>query len=760
MTAAPSTVPAPTDHNLPDPWGPAWERLPPIDLRQLQRLSDDTGIFQHAVHALPDPNHGYCIDDNARALIAALRHAQVRDHDERVTPTSRYLAFLAYAYNPDTGAFRNFMGYNRQWLEAQGSQDSQGRTFWALGLAIAHAPGESIRGLAQNVMLRALPAIKDFQWIRSWGFALIGLELYLRHDPDHGQVRELRDLCLDRLFDAWKQNATDDWPWWEPLVTYDNAKLCHALLLGGVSTGRAEVRDAALKSLRWLLDVQTETDDQGRPYLSVIGNDGWLTPGPDGKPTRATYDQQPLEAYAMVDALLEAAQVTGESRWADDAWMCFQWFLGRNVDDVPLYHAETGGCQDGLQADGPNKNQGAESVLAYLLSVLALHRYDASRSGGLRVSGPAQIGYAFVGDPAQAAVCRRRYADIDGLAMRGQYLRDGDGDTDQTVGDGATTYSDVDRLINDPRVTLVHLAGRPDHHAELAGAALRAGKHVVVDSPLATGLVDAQSVVEAGRTRDRVVAINHIPAYGPLQQVVLDLLDSGLLGEALRGTVIEAASDADLPEGHWFWDADISGGLLVQLATPWFELVSGLLGEGQVVCAQRLRRPGREVVDQATCEARYGAQCTVSSYHGLIRSPLGERAELRLTCERGELRLTGRVARRLELQAVVSHDQAQRLESLIAKHLDGAAVQTLRTFEGDDRAAKRRWQHESIDRELLITWQDPRDQHAVSDAAAADLMRDVAAAIQDPHHRCRVAAGRSLGSLRMAVEATHRAGRR
>ncbi len=350
----------------------SWEPLPPIDLRQLLRLTDDTGIFQHAVFAAPDPNHGYCIDDNARALIAAALHAQLRGHNDQVVPLTRYLSFLHYAYNDSAAAFRNFMGYDRRWLEEVGSTDSQGRAIWALGLTVRLAPDDVVHDLARNLLKRALPSTEKLTALRSRAFALIGLNEYVCAAPDDDHARRIRDHHAVALYDAFCRHASDDWPWWEDTVTYDNAKLPHALLMSGSALGRADMIDAALRALRWLLQVQTAP--QG--HLSIIGNDGWLRRGHD----KAAFDQQPLEAHAMVHGCLAAAGVTGDDTWAQHAWTCFRWFHGFNDLDQPLYHDDTGGCQDGLSPAGPNRNQGAESTLAYLLCTLELHRYRIARS--------------------------------------------------------------------------------------------------------------------------------------------------------------------------------------------------------------------------------------------------------------------------------------------------------------------------------------------------------------------------------------------
>ena len=334
-----------------------WSPMPEIDLRQLVQLSDDTGLFQHAIYGLPDPNHGYCIDDNVRALIASLLFARLRGYDERVAPMQRYLTFVVYAWNDPAGAFRNFMSYDRRWLEDEGSQDSQGRAIWGLGLTAKLGPTQVMRELARDLLNKALPSIERFTFIRSWAFAMLGLDAMLHAEPSHDYALELLTQGAEKLYDQWTSRraalgeAFADWPWWEDEVTYDNAKLSHALMLAGYRLGRPEMIEAALESLDWLVRVQTSPD--GR--LSIIGNDGWFTRAGH----RAQFDQQPLEAYAMVHACLAAAALTNDAKWANRAWMSFQWFRGENDLGVSMYHPETGGCQDGLTPTGVNKNQGA-----------------------------------------------------------------------------------------------------------------------------------------------------------------------------------------------------------------------------------------------------------------------------------------------------------------------------------------------------------------------------------------------------------------
>ncbi len=353
--------------------------LPEVDLRHLGRMTDDTGLFQHALYATPDCSHGYCIDDNARGLIAGLLYARLFGHDDNTVPLHRYLGFVAYALNPDTGTFRNFMGYDRRWLEDEGSHDSQGRNVWALGLTVRLGPTQALRSLARELYERAVEGLALQDHLRSFAFALQGMDAFLQAVPDHGQTLEARVKYAELLYQKLQERRGDDWPWWEDLVTYDNAKLPHALLLAGPALYRDDMTAAGLETLRWLLDVQTTGGDGGRCHLSIIGNDGWLPRGGE----RAPFDQQPLEAYALVDACLCAARVDTEhrERWEGDARMCLDWFRGRNDLSAPLADPATGGCRDGLQPSRTNQNQGAESTLAYLLAVLLMHGYARERGG-------------------------------------------------------------------------------------------------------------------------------------------------------------------------------------------------------------------------------------------------------------------------------------------------------------------------------------------------------------------------------------------
>ncbi|MBS3733829.1 MAG: hypothetical protein KGY99_02775 [Phycisphaerae bacterium] len=366
-------------------------RLPQIDLRHLFVLTDDTGILQHATHATPDLHHGYCTDDNARALIAAVKVTALPSDlwarnsgeggfgpEDLLVVTQRYLAFLAYAFNEDAGRFRNFMQYDRTWLEDIGSEDSHARTVWALGTAVRLAPNDDVAELAERLLHKALPATEQFEHIRPQAYTLLGVDEYLRSPRGGERAQRLHAALGTRVYEPWQQHATDDWPWWEDELTWGNAKLPHALLVTSLVAARADMRDDALTALRWLLEVQTGPAGQ----LSIIGNRGWYRRGEQ----KATFDQQPIEAKGLVQACLTAASATGDSTWTEHARRCFEWFTGRNDVGAPLYNPATGGGQDGLTEHGPNANQGAESTLAYLMSVLDLHHYDRAQKGNAHLA--------------------------------------------------------------------------------------------------------------------------------------------------------------------------------------------------------------------------------------------------------------------------------------------------------------------------------------------------------------------------------------
>jgi len=362
-----------------------------IDMAHQKRLSDGVGILQHAIGATPDRRHGYCTDDNARALISALMHTQQTGDTSLMLSAERYLSFLHHALNEDTGRFRNFMSYARNWLEEQGSEDSHGRAIWGLGVAVRWAAHDSMRAIASRLLIQSMPAVEHFSAPRSWTFALIGLHHYLQYYAGDTRARRTRDQLAERLLASFRANATEEWPWLEDLVTNDNAKLPHALLLAGQAMDRPEMVEQALTSLDWLIKLQL--DDGGT--ISLIGNMGWLSR--DG--TRARFDQQPVEAMAMVEACVDAYRITRDLKWFDHAKAFVGWFTGSNELGICLVDSETAGCADGLHIAGPSLNQGAESTLAWLIAALAVASVeeeiavgdDALEDGNGRIKASSRV---------------------------------------------------------------------------------------------------------------------------------------------------------------------------------------------------------------------------------------------------------------------------------------------------------------------------------------------------------------------------------
>ena len=339
--------------------------LPEVHLDHLLTMTDDTGLLQHAVFATPDRNHGYCLDDNARGLIVASMVWSLFQDERILQPLHVYLAFLHYAQDADKGRFRNFMSYDRRWLEDDGSDDCQGRAVWALGYLITHAPNESAGQLATKLFRKALEGIPTLNYPRSWSFAILGLHYYLRKHSDDDDARgQMADLAgkLNRMF---VENESNDWPWMEKTVTYDNARLPQALIIAGTVLKQQDLVDRGLHVLAWLLEKQTAKDG----HLSIIGNEGWMPR--DGE--RARFDQQALEPAALIGACKAAYRASGSTKWLVEMRRCFEWYVGRNDIDRAMIDFKSRGCYDGLTPEGINENQGAESVLSWLLSLLTMH---------------------------------------------------------------------------------------------------------------------------------------------------------------------------------------------------------------------------------------------------------------------------------------------------------------------------------------------------------------------------------------------------
>jgi glycosyltransferase involved in cell wall biosynthesis len=336
--------------------------LPVLDLRHLSTLTDETGLLQHAHFSVPRYADGYCTDDNARALLllAYVEEAEVLDTLVTQPLTNRYLAFLDYALHLETGRFRNFMTYDRQ-LEALGSEDSHGRAVWALGAAVARSKDAGRRALARRLFQIALPKALELEHPRAWAFVLLGMHEYLGVFAGEREMDNARRSLAERLLASFKSYASADWPWCGDLLTYDNARLPQALIVSGSRLDHAEMLSTGLKSLEWLRDLYRAPDGTFCP----IGSNGFYRRGAE----RPVFDQQPVEACAMVAASLDSWRATGDRAWINEMWRAFSWFLGENALHTSLYDPSTGGCRDGLHQDRANENQGAESTLSFLLAL-------------------------------------------------------------------------------------------------------------------------------------------------------------------------------------------------------------------------------------------------------------------------------------------------------------------------------------------------------------------------------------------------------
>jgi len=339
---------------------------PQMQLGHLLAMCDDTGVLQHAVHSVPDRSHGYCLDDNARALLVACALNSPGEQRLPEALTARLAAFVQHAWNADIGRFRNFMSFERRWLENMGSEDSHGRALWALGECARSDTSASRRQWAVRLFAEALPAVENFRSPRAWAFTLLGLNAYCRVVTNVSRAHELRTLLADRLMSILSSVETDDWVWFEEELAYDNARLPQALIATGAALGVRAYSAAGSRTLRWLTAQQTSSAGLFRP----VGSDSFRHPR---KPPQA-FDQQPVETTAAISAALEAWRADGDARWRDDAARAFAWFLGRNDLSVPLVDLETGSCRDGLHPDRANENRGAESVLSYLLSLAEMRQ--------------------------------------------------------------------------------------------------------------------------------------------------------------------------------------------------------------------------------------------------------------------------------------------------------------------------------------------------------------------------------------------------
>jgi hypothetical protein len=327
------------------------------------------GILQHANYIIPDRNHGYCTDDNARAVITILLAENLSIEDKYLKNYGyRYLSFILHAFNEENNAFRNFMSYDRKWMDEMGSEDSNGRAIWSLGFTIGISNIKEYENVSLEIFEKAVETLSMFSSPRALAFGLIGIHAYLSRFSGDRKIKQYREDIANKLFEMYDQNTQENWPWIEDIVTYDNGKIPQALLMSGQWLQRSDMIKAGIDSLEWLLKIQTSE----KGYFTPIGNRGWYPKGGE----IARFDQQPIEAQSLLEACIEAFKVTHDKKWIFEARRCLEWYLGRNDLNIALYDYKTGGCSDGLSATEKGRNQGAESTLAWLLSLLNMYYLD------------------------------------------------------------------------------------------------------------------------------------------------------------------------------------------------------------------------------------------------------------------------------------------------------------------------------------------------------------------------------------------------
>jgi glycosyltransferase involved in cell wall biosynthesis len=340
--------------------------LPEVKLDHLEVMTDDTGLYQHASYTVPNREFGYTTDDNARAAIVALNQWKIFEDKKALRLLKTYLSFLDYALEEGGKKARNYLTFDRKWKDRGENEDPHGRLVWALGKLIGESPDELFRNYGHQLFGKAIDPVSNFTSPRAWAFSILGIVGYLDKFSGDRNRKLVGEKLAGNLLQRLKTNSDESWLWPEDSVTYENARLPQALIAWGKLSSNEEMKDWGLRSLRWLIELQTDPEEG---YLSLIGNDGWLVRGEE----KADFDQQPVEVGALISASCEAYDLTGDSYYLDTIYAGFNWFLGRNDLGVPLYDFRTGGCKDGLHPSRVNENEGGESLVSWLLSLQRMY---------------------------------------------------------------------------------------------------------------------------------------------------------------------------------------------------------------------------------------------------------------------------------------------------------------------------------------------------------------------------------------------------
>ena len=356
---------------------PPRRSLPPPALDHLWRLMDSTGVFQHAVYDIPDADHGYCTDDNARALALFIGLEDQEPEPPDVARAATVCAtFLGHAFVPASGRFRNLLGFDRRWRDDSGSDDCLGRAVLALGACVGRSRRSGLRRWAMRLLGPAVAALEACSSPRAWATGLLGIHDHLDRLGGDRQMAAAAARLVGRLLDLARSAAGDDWIWIEDVLAYDNARICEALIRAGRHAGDGPALETGLRMLAWLAGMQRTPTGRFQP----VGSRGFARRGDPP----AAFDQQPLEAHGMVAACVEAFRATGDTAWIDAAWTAFDWFGGYNVIGLALCDPATGGCRDGLLEDRTNDNMGAESTLAYLAALVEMRSLEPGVAGADR----------------------------------------------------------------------------------------------------------------------------------------------------------------------------------------------------------------------------------------------------------------------------------------------------------------------------------------------------------------------------------------
>jgi glycosyltransferase involved in cell wall biosynthesis len=336
--------------------------LPPFSLAHIKRLTDDTGIIQHANFGIPNLKEGYCLDDNARALLMVLMAYRQKKDTLALDLSPIFLSYINYMQNKD-GTFRNFLSFNRNFLDKVGSEDSFGRTIWALGYLLGNAPNDAYYQTGKSIFFNASPNFEKLQSVRGIANTIVGISYYLMNNPsDDSMMERLRNLSY-KLIKQYEENSSADWKWFEPLLAYDNGMIPLALLHSAEILKDNKLTETALETMNFLAKITLKDG-----YFSAIGNEKWYEKGGE----RSLFAQQPVDALAMVLMYHQAFHLTQDKEYLTKLFACFMWFLGENDLSMNLFDFETKGCCDGFESYGVNRNQGAESSLAYLISHLTV----------------------------------------------------------------------------------------------------------------------------------------------------------------------------------------------------------------------------------------------------------------------------------------------------------------------------------------------------------------------------------------------------